>query len=84
MWGNKLNDRPPREKQTTKGKLASATFTQTQIYLKPLLRKLKSKTLPEDISESLTEIIGYLLDRNYIKVCKFYKSLKIPFKKNFI
>ena len=77
MWGNKLNDRPPREKQTTKGKLQSATFTQTQIYLKPLLRKLKSKTLSEDIAESLTEIIAFLLDRNYIKVSITVQGLMI-------
>lgn len=70
MWGNQLNNRTPREKQTTKGKLASATFTQTQIYLKPLLRKLKTISVPEDISDSLTEIVAFLLDRNYIKVWK--------------
>lgn len=76
-WGSNLNDRPPREKQTTKGKLASATFTQTQIYLKPLLRKLKSKTLSEDIAESLTEIVAFLLDRNYIKANDSYLQMAI-------
>lgn len=78
MWGNQLNNRTAREKQTTKGKLASATFTQTQNYLKPLLRKLKTNSLPEDISDSLTEIVAFLLDRNYIKVkTKINQSLFI-------
>ncbi|PSN30619.1 Pre-mRNA-splicing factor 18 [Blattella germanica] len=67
MWGNQLNDRLPAEKMRVKGKLACATYTQTQVYLKPLLRKLKTKSLPEDISDSLTEITRYMLDRDYIR-----------------
>jgi hypothetical protein len=70
MWGNQLNNRSPAEKMGVKGKLACATYTQTQVYLKPLLRKLKTKTLPEDISDSLTEITRYMLDRDYIQVYK--------------
>jgi pre-mRNA-splicing factor 18 len=72
MWGNQLNSRPPAEKMGVRGKLACATYTQTQVYLKPLLRKLKTKTLPEDISDSLTEITRYMLDRDYIQVCRVY------------
>lgn len=68
MWGNQLNNRSPAEKMGVRGKLACATYTQTQVYLKPLLRKLKTKTLPEDISDSLTEITRYMLDRDYIQV----------------
>jgi hypothetical protein len=70
MWGNQLNSRSPAEKMGVRGKLACATYTQTQVYLKPLLRKLKTKTLPEDISDSLTEITRYMLDRDYIQVCR--------------
>lgn len=68
MWNNELNTLPPAQKASTKAKLARATYTQTQIYLKPLFRKLKSKKLPEDILDSLTIIIRHLLDRNYIMV----------------
>lgn len=67
-WGEELNSRSGAEKMGTRGKFALATYTQTQQYLKPLLRKLKSKTLPEDISDSLTEITKHILDRNYIAV----------------
>ncbi|RZC39937.1 pre-mRNA-splicing factor 18 [Asbolus verrucosus] len=39
LWQEQLQDRPAEEKRGTKGKLAGATYTQTQEYLKPLLRK---------------------------------------------
>ena len=55
----------------TKGKIAFATYKQTQVYLKPLLRKLKTNTLPEDIFESLGDIIKHLLNKNYIEVSYF-------------
>ncbi|XP_075209787.1 pre-mRNA processing factor 18 [Lycorma delicatula] len=77
MWGNQLNSRSTSEKMGTKGKMALATFTQTQIYLKPLLRKLRSKSLPEDISDSLTEITRHLLDRNYIMASDSYLQMAI-------
>lgn len=68
MWGNQLNSRAAEEKNSTRGKMASATYAQTREYLKPLLRKLKNKSLPEDITDSLTEIVKHLLERNYILV----------------
>lgn len=77
MWGNQLNSRPAAEKMTVKGKLACATYTQTQVYLKPLLRKLKTKSVPEDIAESLTEITGYMLERDYIKASDAYLQMAI-------
>ncbi|XP_066992868.2 pre-mRNA-splicing factor 18 [Anabrus simplex] len=77
MWGNQLNSRSAAEKTTVKGKLACATYTQTQVYLKPLLRKLKNKSVPEDIAESLTEITRYMLDRDYIKASDSYLQMAI-------
>lgn len=68
VWGNQLNSRSATEKMGTKGKMNSATYAQTREYLKPLLRKLKNKSLPEDITDSLTEIVKHLLERNYILV----------------
>lgn len=70
IWGEKLNSRGTAEKMSTRGKMASATYAQTREYLKPLLRKLKNKSLPEDITDSLTEIVKHLLERNYILVNK--------------
>lgn len=70
MWGDQLNHRSSAEKMGTRGKMVGATYTQTQVYLKPLLRKLKNHSLPEDISDSLTEIVRHLLNRNYLMVNK--------------
>lgn len=69
-WNEQLQNRTADEKMGTRGKLIGATYKQTQVYLKPLLRKLKTHTLPEDISDSLTEIVEHLLNRNYLKVPK--------------
>ncbi|XP_060525540.1 pre-mRNA-splicing factor 18 [Cylas formicarius] len=76
-WSEQLQNRSAEEKTSTKGKLAGATYTQTQVYLKPLLRKLKTFTLPEDISDSLTEIIVHLLNRNYLKASDAYLQMAI-------
>lgn len=90
MWSNELNSKAGSVKISQKGKMVMAKFSQTQTYLKPLLRKLRSKTLPEDISDSLTEIVKHILDRNYIQVryeyihsvltqeLAFYVMLQLP------
>ncbi|XP_023019584.2 pre-mRNA processing factor 18 [Leptinotarsa decemlineata] len=76
-WTEQLQNRSKEEKAGTKGKLMGATYTQTQEYLKPLLRKLKTFTLPEDISDSLTEIVVHLLNRNYLKASDGYLQMAI-------
>lgn len=80
-WKDQLQNRSVEEKRGTKGKLIGATYTQTQEYVKPLLRKLKNFTLPEDISDSLTEIVVHLLNRNYLKVIITRISKRSFFKK---
>lgn len=77
IWGNQLNSRSTAEKMNTRGKMASATYAQTREYLKPLLRKLKNKSLPEDITDSLTEIVKHLLERNYILASDAYLQMAI-------
>ncbi|KAH0950906.1 hypothetical protein HN011_000660 [Eciton burchellii] len=77
IWGNQLNSRSTAEKMSTRGKMASATYAQTREYLKPLLRKLKNKSLPEDITDSLTEIVKHLLQRNYILASDAYLQMAI-------
>ncbi|KAJ8918938.1 hypothetical protein NQ315_016840 [Exocentrus adspersus] len=76
-WNEQLQSRSGAEKTGTKGKVMGATYTQTQVYLKPLLRKLKNFTLPEDISDSLTEIVVHLLNRNYLKASDAYLQMAI-------
>lgn len=77
MWGNQLNSRNTVEKVGTRGKMASATYAQTREYLKPLLRKLRNKSLPEDITDSLTDIVKHLLERNYILASDAYLQMAI-------
>ncbi|XP_051159024.1 pre-mRNA-splicing factor 18 [Leptopilina boulardi] len=77
MWGNQLNSRCAAEKMGTRGKMASATYAQTREYIKPLLRKLQNKSLTEDITDSLTEIVKHLLERNYILASDAYLQMAI-------
>ncbi|KAG1654293.1 Pre-mRNA-splicing factor 18 [Nymphon striatum] len=77
VWGKYLNSRPNEEKASMIGKVANATFSQTQTYLKPLLRKLKKKLLPEDILIHLVVIVKYMLDKEYIKASDAYLQMAI-------
>ncbi|XP_065581764.1 pre-mRNA-splicing factor 18-like [Artemia franciscana] len=76
-WRIGLNNRTEVEKRAVKGKLQFATYAQTQSYLRPLMKKLRQNNLPPDIQESLTEIIGHLLDRNYIAANDAYLRMAI-------
>ena len=82
-WGEQLNSRSGAEKMSAKGKMDSAIYAQTREYLKPLLRKLKNKSLPEDITDSLIEIVKHLLERNYILVSNFYVVYCVLLYKSF-
>lgn len=77
MWHNQVNSYSQHERMSTNVKIARATCAQTKVYMKPLLRKLKSKTLPDDILESLTDIVKRLLNRNYIKASDAYLQMAI-------
>ncbi|KAG7309587.1 hypothetical protein JYU34_004051 [Plutella xylostella] len=77
MWGQQLNSASASEKTAVKHKMQRATYQQTCVYLKPLTRKLKNKSLPEDITDSLIEITNHLLSRNYIKASDAYLQMAI-------
>ncbi|XP_061679866.1 pre-mRNA-splicing factor 18 isoform X2 [Syngnathoides biaculeatus] len=68
VWAKDLNSREDHVKRSVQGKLASATHSQTESYLKPLFRKLRKKNLPADIKESITDIIKFMLEREYVKM----------------
>ncbi|XP_037087054.1 pre-mRNA-splicing factor 18-like [Pollicipes pollicipes] len=76
-WGDRIHNQPRAERDSIKSKMALATYKQTQQYLKPLFRQLRSGSLPEDIRESLVEIAQYMLDRNYIKANDTYLQMAI-------
>jgi pre-mRNA-splicing factor 18 len=76
-WNDQLNQLKSAEKMRTKQKIARATFTQTRVYLKPLLRKLKHNTIPEDILDSLSDIVKHLLNGNYLHASDAYLTMAI-------
>ncbi|NXS20841.1 PRP18 factor, partial [Mystacornis crossleyi] len=67
VWAKELNAREDYVKRGVQGKLNSATQKQTESYLRPLFRKLRKRTLPADIKESITDIIKFMLQREYVK-----------------
>eukprot|EP00051_Salpingoeca_urceolata_P031905 m.13467 g.13467 ORF g.13467 m.13467 type:complete len:373 (+) comp4574_c0_seq1:206-1324(+) len=81
LWEKDLDDRSDELKRSTDGRIASATFKQTEAYLKPLFRKLKGKRgageLGSDILHCLTSLLQHLLDREYIKANDEYLMLAI-------
>uniref|UniRef100_T1JC80 Pre-mRNA-splicing factor 18 n=1 Tax=Strigamia maritima TaxID=126957 RepID=T1JC80_STRMM len=77
LWGQNLNSRSEDEKISVRGKISTATYGQTQSYLTPLFRKLKTKTIPEDILESLIAIVQFLLAREYVKANDAYLQMAI-------
>ncbi|KAM3926478.1 pre-mRNA-splicing factor 18 isoform 2-T2 [Leptodactylus fuscus] len=77
VWAKDLNAREDYIKRSVQGKLASATQKQTESYLKPLFRKLRKKNLPADIKESITDIIKYMLQREYVKANDAYLQMAI-------
>lgn len=77
MWGKQLNARPDEDKVSTSGKIASATYTQTQSYLKHLFKQLKNGKIAADILKHLVIIVKHLLDREYIKANDAYLQMAI-------
>lgn len=76
MWNAQVNSHS-LERMSANVKIARATCMQTKVYMKPLLRKLKTKSLPEDILDSLTLIVKMLLSRDYIKASDAYLQMAI-------
>uniref|UniRef100_A0A3P8UZW8 Pre-mRNA-splicing factor 18 n=1 Tax=Cynoglossus semilaevis TaxID=244447 RepID=A0A3P8UZW8_CYNSE len=77
VWAKDLNSREDHVKRSVQGKLASATHSQTESYLKPLFRKLRKKSLSADIKESITDIIKFMLEREYVKANDAYLQMAI-------
>lgn len=77
VWAKDLNSREDHVKRSVQGKLTSATQKQTESYLEPLFRKLRKKNLPADIKESITDIIKFMLEREYVKANDAYLQMAI-------
>ncbi|XP_053113630.1 pre-mRNA-splicing factor 18 isoform X1 [Hemicordylus capensis] len=77
VWAKELNAREDYVKRGVQGKLNSATQKQTESYLRPLFRKLRKRTIPADIKESITDIIKFMLQREYVKANDAYLQMAI-------
>eukprot|EP01104_Vermistella_antarctica_P015860 TRINITY_DN52_c0_g1_i1.p1 TRINITY_DN52_c0_g1~~TRINITY_DN52_c0_g1_i1.p1 ORF type:complete len:309 (+),score=96.54 TRINITY_DN52_c0_g1_i1:118-1044(+) len=56
-WERGLSKRDDKVKQSRAGKVAAATYLQSEKYLKPLLRMLRKRDLPADMLESIGAIV---------------------------
>lgn len=77
LWGQDLDGRPVDMKRAAEGKRASATYKQTEIYLEPLLKTLKKRECDPNILHLLSELIGHLMEREYIKANDAYLRMAI-------
>ncbi|KAI0259851.1 Prp18-domain-containing protein [Gloeopeniophorella convolvens] len=76
-WGESMAERPEQVKRTTQGKLAAATQVQSALYLKPLFKLLRSRSLPDDMLARLAEIVHYMQKRQYQRANDAYLRLSI-------
>jgi pre-mRNA-splicing factor 18 len=76
-WQEELDFRPETEKQSMKGKIDTVTFTQTADSMKMFFEKLLSNKLQDDVVIGITEIVGYVQQREYVKATDAYLQLSI-------
>ena len=77
LWGNQLNYREEEDKTNMTGRIASATYTQTIGYLKPLFKQLKNGKIAPDILRHLVLIVRNMLQREYVKANDAYLQMAI-------
>ncbi|KAJ3121627.1 mRNA splicing protein prp18 [Nowakowskiella sp. JEL0407] len=76
-WEKDLNERSDEEKRTAEWKNAAAIQQQSIHYMKPFFRQLKSRSVPPDVMARISEICGYLQEREYLKANDTYLRLAI-------
>merc|ERR1719432_474634 len=77
LWGKELNERREEDKMNLGGKMDSGTFTQTKMYIKPLLKLLKKNTMSDDIRDSLSSMVKYIMHKDYILANEKYMEMAI-------
>lgn len=76
-WQHDLDSRSDEVRKSTAGRMASATFEQAKEHLKPFFRMLKKDELPADILAHITDIIGFLQQKEYVRANDTYLRLSI-------
>mmetsp|Transcript_8026 Transcript_8026/g.24131 ORF Transcript_8026/g.24131 Transcript_8026/m.24131 type:complete len:231 (-) Transcript_8026:205-897(-) len=76
-WSMDVDELPEQVVRSVKGKQEVNTFKQTKIYLKPLFKHLRNKTLEKDILRRLDGIVAHCKQRNYKRAGDEYILLSI-------
>jgi pre-mRNA-splicing factor 18 len=76
-WQFDLDSRTDEMRKSASGRIASATFEQAKEHLKPFFRMLKKDELPADILAHITDIVGFLQQKEYIRASDTYLRLSI-------
>ncbi|KAF4657315.1 peroxisomal targeting signal 2 receptor [Perkinsus olseni] len=76
-WETELGARPDEMKQTAAGRNFTAQYRQTKQYLKPLLSRLKTGSLDEEIQTKLHSIAKLSNMKKYREANEFYMLLAI-------
>ncbi|KAL1925020.1 uncharacterized protein VTP21DRAFT_4674 [Calcarisporiella thermophila] len=76
-WEQYMKDRPDHVKHSTQGKLQAAMQKQSEQYMKPLFRRLKTKDLEPDVLARIAEITHYMQNREYMNAQDSYLRLSI-------
>lgn len=77
LWSDDLNSRDEKNRRTMKAKLDTATYNQTVTYLKPLLRRFRKRTIPDDIFAELKVIAMNLMNGEYVRANDAYYMIAI-------
>ncbi|KAI9022516.1 Prp18 domain-containing protein [Hyaloraphidium curvatum] len=76
-WGRAMDRMPDEQKRSREGKLLQTNYRQSQEFLQPFFRRLKTKTIEADVLARVTEMAVYLQQREYQKANNQYLQLSI-------
>ena len=76
-WQVDLDARSEEQKKSGAGRVATATHQQAGDYLKPFFRLLARDELADDILAHLSDICGFLQEREYVRANDTYLRLSI-------
>jgi len=76
-WAAELGALPESERRTYKVRAEYTTCEQTVDHLRPLLKRLRKRSLPRDILRALEEIFAHVAAREYVRANDRYLRLAI-------
>jgi len=76
-WAAELAALPESERRTYKVRAEYTTCEQTVDHLRPLLKRLRKRSLPRDILRALEEIFAHVAAREYVRANDRYLRLAI-------